>query len=323
MKKLTIMFLMLTAVLTLISCDNVQDTEATTLISGFTTDTASAEEASNSDVTITQGDDTYIPARHSEWSEFYDENHDGWLAACGIELKIWLEDNEDPIPMLTYSDAISVDISENGSFEGISVYDSTGEYIGRKEDLTSLASLTSGEYFIAINVIWQGDYIEAWDRYERSSSEYVFFSKVESSASNESSPSKDTVTITQGDNTYIPARFLISGSDYSEERNEFLYFDGMSFKIWLKQDHEPIPTLTYSADIHAVVEGNGSLTGVTVYDGEGEQLSSESDLTCLDALGVGEYIIGVRVVWQGDYIEAWDQYERSCSEYVFLLKIEK
>ncbi len=94
-----------------------------------------------------------------------------------------------------------------------------------------------------------------------------------------------------------------------------------------------LPTVEHysgeSVSVHVIAE-NDSVIGLKVCTPEGERIVVKSVSNVLDLLSAmnsltsveeGTYVVILTVVTQGDYIPEADAYERTCTEYAFLLKV--
>lgn len=83
---------------------------------------------------------------------------------------------------------------------------------------------------------------------------------------------------------------------------------------WINHDMSETPTVR-------IVESNDTLTRVSVYDKLAQPIADGADTAVLSTLEEGVYAVILTVVTQGDYIEEADAYERTCTEYAFILKM--
>jgi hypothetical protein len=94
-----------------------------------------------------------------------------------------------------------------------------------------------------------------------------------------------------------------------------------------------LPTVEHysgeSVSVHVIAE-NDSVIGLKVCTLEGERIVVKSVSNVLDLLSAmnsltsveeGTYVVILTVVTQGDYIEEAEAYERTCTEYAFILEV--
>ena len=70
-----------------------------------------------------------------------------------------------------------------------------------------------------------------------------------------------------------------------------------------------------------VIEDKDTLTRIYIYYEDHSIYADARDASVLSTLPEGSYIIVLRVETQGDYIKEADAYERTCTEYAFILEV--
>jgi hypothetical protein len=70
-----------------------------------------------------------------------------------------------------------------------------------------------------------------------------------------------------------------------------------------------------------VIEDKDTLTRIYIYYKDHSFCADARDASVLSTLPEGSYIIVLRVETQGDYIEEAEAYERTCTEYAFILEV--
>jgi hypothetical protein len=70
-----------------------------------------------------------------------------------------------------------------------------------------------------------------------------------------------------------------------------------------------------------VIEDKDTLTRIYIYYEDHSFCADARDASVLSTLPEGSYIIVLRVETQGDYIEEAEAYERTCTEYAFILEV--
>ena len=70
-----------------------------------------------------------------------------------------------------------------------------------------------------------------------------------------------------------------------------------------------------------VIEDKDTLTRIYIYYEDHSFYADARDASVLSTLPEGSYIIVLRVETQGDYIDEAEAYERTCTEYAFILEV--
>jgi len=125
-----------------------------------------------SPILVVSDDKTIVPLVKWLWSETWTET--GWLSADGLPLNNILPDIADRLPVVNFSDDFSVQYSENATFSGLSIYDENFERLYHNVDLSYLDKLGEGTYFVVIQVLKQGKYIDVENEYELHGYECAF-----------------------------------------------------------------------------------------------------------------------------------------------------
>jgi hypothetical protein len=123
---------------------------------------APAYDASSNDalVTVSSGERTVNPYLHFAYSA--DWTGDGFLCADGApvdgELKEWSEASF--LPEIVWSEDFTVTYADGVKFTHIIVFNEAREQQNHLYDLSDLAALSSGKYYIGVVVCQEGQYIE-------------------------------------------------------------------------------------------------------------------------------------------------------------------
>jgi hypothetical protein len=78
------------------------------------------------------------------------------------------------LSVVTYSDDFTIQYREDASFMYIAIYDDSFERLYNAVDLSYLNKLSSGTYYVSIDVRKQGRYIVSENEYEVSGIECAF-----------------------------------------------------------------------------------------------------------------------------------------------------
>ena len=124
-------------------------------------------------ILVTTNGETTAPFNHWLWSSQSWETL-GWLCADGYPLYMKLPEYADELPAITYSNDFAVQYKENVSFYGLSIFNDSFERLLYRGKISSLDDLSEGTYYISIQVIVLGKYIEKEDEYESQGYECVF-----------------------------------------------------------------------------------------------------------------------------------------------------
>ena len=113
-------------------------------------------------VTVSSGRASIHPLSGLVYTVFYDETSGCWLNGCGMGVSMYQEawkaagatSADAAIPCMTLDGAVSVQLSENGTVEGVSVVDlSDPSYQTVKTTLEGLQTLPAGEYDVTLRVV--------------------------------------------------------------------------------------------------------------------------------------------------------------------------
>lgn len=115
-------------------------------------------------ILVVSDEKTIVPLVKWLWSETWTEF--GWLSVDGISLNNKLPDIVDELPLVNFSDNFSVQYKENVSFSGLSIFNNNFERLYHNVDLSYLDKLAEGTYFVVIQVLEQGEYIDIENEYE-------------------------------------------------------------------------------------------------------------------------------------------------------------
>ncbi len=102
-----------------------------------------------------------------EWTEY------GWLNADNLRIRYELPERYKELPQITYGDDFEILYRDSVTYTSMSVFDDTFELRYRNQEPSILETLEPGTYYISIEVVEQGAYVEAEDEYETTGYECV------------------------------------------------------------------------------------------------------------------------------------------------------
>ena len=297
-------------------------------------------------VRVIHGDKTYFPTGYLLERTFYD-------AVVGDSTAIRYEGASGRLPELatdmvtatvTRGDSLSLYLAPYYDLKSVKVYrDLTLWHESYSDEALSLLSeWDAGDYYFIITAVFAGTG-------ETSVTEYPIHIKLVEEPEEETTPAGDV------GETPEPPRLTVStgwGSLYFGSKSHSReYHEG--YMLWTEQWYDggmisgdgfgaegqladilgELPTVEHysgeSVSVHVIAE-NDSVIGLKVCTPEGERIVVKSVSNVLDLLSAmnsltsveeGTYVVILTVVTQGDYIEEADAYERTCTEYAFILEV--
>ena len=310
----------------------------------------------NAPVRVIHGDKTYFPTGYLLEASYYDaelgqdvtKRYDG----ATYQLQALLSDMVTVIlpytGSITQEGALSLYLAPFYDLKEITVYDGDLNVLTKAqsdEPLEILCSWGAGDYYVIITAAFLGTG-------ETEITEFPIHIKVVEKTEQETE--EETYPNDDGE-TPEPPRLTVStgfGSlHFGNTSHSSEYHEG--YMLWTEQWHDggmvsgdgfgaegqladilgELPTVEHysgeSVSGHVIAE-NDSVIGLKVCTPEGERIVVKSVSNVLDLLSAmnsltsveeGTYVVILTVVTQGDYIEEAEAYERTCTEYAFVLKV--
>ena len=240
-----------------------------------------------------------------------------------------------PTAVMTRETEWDVYLSPQGTLQSVTAYDGSFRLMMTESDLEPLVSLPAwaeGDYYLVFTVSFP---------FEGGSMtlEYPFHIKLSEETEKETYPNDDG-------ETPEPPRLTVStgfgslhfgNASHSREYHEgymlwteqwydggMVSGDGFGATGQLSDISAGLPALRHYAgeEPHLrVIEDKDTLTRIYIYYEDHSFYADARDASVLFTLPEGSYIIVLRVETQGDYIEEAEAYERTCTEYAFILEV--
>ena len=299
----------------------------------------------NAPVRVIHGDKTYFPTGYlleetyfdAEKKEYVTKTYDGAEKILGQLVKDMMT------AAVERGDSLSLYLAPFYDLKGIKVYRDLSLWCeaDSEEPLTLLSEWDEGDYYVIITAVFLGTG-------ETSVTEFPIHIKIVEEPEEETYPNDDG-------ETPEPPRLTVStgfGSlHFGNTSHSSEYHEG--YMLWTEQWYDggmisgdgfgaegqladilgELPTVEHysgeSVSGHVIAE-NDSVIGLKVCTPEGERIVVKSVSNVLDLLSAmnsltsveeGTYVVILTVVTQGDYIPEADTYERTCTEYAFVLKV--
>ena len=240
-----------------------------------------------------------------------------------------------PTAVMTRETEWDVYLSPQGTLQSVTAYDGSFRLMMTEPDLEPLVSLPAwaeGDYYLVFTVSFP---------FEGGSMtlEYPFHIKLSEDTEKETYPNDDGETpepprLTVG--TGFGSLHFGNTSHSSEYHEGYMLWteqwydggmvsgDGFGATGQLSDISAGLPVLRHYAgeEPHLrVIEDKDTLTRIYIYYEDHSFYADARDASVLSTLPEGSYIIVLRVETQGDYIEEADAYERTCTEYAFILEV--
>ena len=258
-------------------------------------------------LTVKSGEDTITPYEHISSSKSWDAEEKVWTRAEIPKLKLLAIAEE--LPTLIYANDLRFDHVKQVTVRSISLYDSLRSQNSLGHELSVLETLHAGEYYVVIHAIKQGDYIREEKDYERSGYDFAFRLILPPVETDE-----PLCQITCGDTTITPYAHPLCSFDGAR------FDDSPTLVEMLRKGIElPLPTLTWTETAALSLNPNARDKGITVYDPTLEHLHDFSDISKLDSLPTGEYLVTVKVFEYYEYLPDIDRFTYSGYEMGFRL----
>ena len=293
----------------------------------------------NAPVRVIHGDKTYFPAGYLLQTSYYDaelkqeitKQYDGAEKILKELVKTL------PTATVTQGESLSLYLAPFYDLKSVKVYrDLTLWALSETEEpLTQLAEWDTGDYYFIITAAFMGTGATTVD-------EYPIHIRIVEEREEESTPEGDV------GETPEPPRLTVStdfGSlHFGNASHSSEYHEG--YMLWTEQWYDGgmvsgdgfgatgqlsdisagLPALRHYAGeepLLRVIEDKDTLTRIYIYYKDHSFCADARDALVLSTLPEGSYIIVLRVETQGDYIEEADAYERTCTEYAFILEVVK
>ena len=240
-----------------------------------------------------------------------------------------------PTAVMTRETEWDVYLSPQGTLQSVTAYDGSFRLMMTEPDLEPLVSLPAwaeGDYYLVFTVSFP---------FEGGSMtlEYPFHIKLSEDTEKETYPNDDGETpepprLTVG--TGFGSLHFGNTSHSSEYHEGYMLWteqwydggmvsgDGIGATGQLSDISAGLPALRHYAgeEPHLrVIEDKDTLTRIYIYYEDHSFYADAKDASVLSTLPEGSYIIVLRVETQGDYIDEADAYERTCTEYAFILEV--
>ncbi|MBP3667365.1 MAG: hypothetical protein J6K29_10010 [Clostridia bacterium] len=240
-----------------------------------------------------------------------------------------------PTAVMTRETEWDVYLSPQGTLQSVTAYDGSFRLMMTEPDLEPLVSLPAwaeGDYYLVFTVSFP---------FEGGSMtlEYPFHIKLSEDTEKETYPNDDGETpepprLTVG--TGFGSLHFGNTSHSSEYHEGYMLWteqwydggmvsgDGFGATGQLSDISAGLPVLRHYAgeEPHLrVIEDKDTLTRIYIYYEDHSFYADAKDASVLSTLPEGSYIIVLRVETQGDYIDEADAYERTCTEYAFILEV--
>ena len=297
-------------------------------------------------VRVIHGDKTYFPAGYLLQTSYYDaelkqeitKQHDG-------AEKILAELATDMVTAtVARGESLGLYLAPFYELKWVRVFDSTLRQLyemGYDSPLDTFSETEeAGDYYVIITAVFLGTG-------ETSVTEFPIHIKVVEER--ESTPAGDVGETPEPPRLTVGTGFgslHFGNTSHSREYHEgymlwteqwydggMVSGDGLGAEGQLADILGELPTVEHysgeSVSVHVIAE-NDSVTGLKVCTPEGERIVTESVSHVLDLLSAmnsltsmeeGTYVVILTVVTQGDYIEEAEAYERTCTEYAFILEV--
>lgn len=266
---------------------------------------------------------------------YYLEGNDGinsGYALTGMTASI-------PTAVMTRETDIDFYLAPQGTLQSVTAYDGSFRLMMTEPDLEPLVSLSAwaeGDYYFVFTVSFPFEGVSM-------TLEYPFHIKLVEKTEQETE--EETYPNDDGE-TPEPPRLTVStgfgslhfgNASHSSEYHEgymlwteqwydggMVSGDGLGATGQLSDISAGLPVLRHYAgeEPHLrVIEDKDTLTRIYIYYKDHSFYADAKDASVLSTLPEGSYIIVLRVETQGDYVEEAEAYERTCTEFAFILEV--
>ncbi len=293
----------------------------------------------NTPVRVIHGDKTYFPTGYLLEESYYDAELQKEVVKHYIGAESTLKELAKTLPTatVTQGESLSLYLAPFYDLKSVKVYrDLTLWALSETEEpLTQLSEWDTGDYYFIFTVSDNGTG-------KTTVSEFPIHIRV---VETEEVTEKETYPNDDGE-TPEPPRLTVStgfGSlHFGNASHSSEYHEG--YMLWTEQWYDGgmvsgdgfgatgqlsdisvgLPVLRHYAgeEPHLrVIEDKDTLTRIYIYYKDHSFCADARDASVLSTLPEGSYIIVLRVETQGDYIEEAEAYERTCTEYAFILEV--
>lgn len=230
-------------------------------------------------------------------------------------------------------------LSPQGTLQSVTAYDGSFRLMMTEPDLEPLVSLSAwaeGDYYFVFTVSFPFEGVSM-------TLEYPFHIKLvekteqeteEETYPNDVGETPEPPRLTVG--TGFGSLYFGNTSHSSEYHEGYMLWteqwydggmisgDGLGATGQLSDISAGLPVLRHYAGEEPflrVIEDKDTLTRIYIYYKNHSFCADARDASVLSTLPEGSYIIVLRVETQGDYIEEAEAYERTCTEYAFILEV--
>ncbi len=298
----------------------------------------------NAPVRVIHGDKTYFPAGYLLEESYYDAELKQEVVKKydGVEMILKELVKTLPTATVTQGESLSLYLAPFYDLKSVKVYrDLTLRAESETEEpLTQLSEWDTGDYYFIFTVSDNGTG-------KTTVSEFPIHIKLLEETEQETGEETEKETYPNDDGeTPEPPRLTVStgwGSLYFGSKSHSReYHEG--YMLWTEQWYDGgmvsgdgfgatgqlsdiaagLPVLRHYAgeEPHLrVIEDKDTLTRIYIYYEDHSFYADARDASVLSTLTEGSYVIVLRVETQGDYIEEAEAYERTCTEYAFILEV--
>lgn len=129
------------------------------------------------EIKVTDGTVSVVPYEHFAFGQRRVQSG-GWATVDGLFLDSILKDGSEAlknIPTLTKTENVSVELGENGELRHFDVYDLEYNLIEpSRKTIEDVNALSTGEWYIAVCVTWQGNYVPSAEKHETETYVHIF-----------------------------------------------------------------------------------------------------------------------------------------------------
>lgn len=295
-------------------------------------------------VRVIHGDKTYFPTGYPLEESYYDAELQKEVVKHYIGAESILKELAKTLPTATVTQgkSLSLYLAPFYDLKSVKVYrDLTLWALSETEEpLTQLAEWDTGDYYFIFTVSDNGTG-------KTTVSEFPIHIKLLEETEQETGEDTEKEAYPNDDGeTPEPPRLTVStgfgGLHFGNASHSSEYHEG--YMLWTEQWYDGgivsgdgfgatgqlsdisagLPVLRHYAgeEPHLrVIEDKDTLTRIYIYYKDHSVYADAKDASVLSTLPEGSYIIVLRVETQGDYIEEAEAYERTCTEYAFILEV--
>lgn len=293
----------------------------------------------NAPVRVIHGDKTYFPAGYPLEESYYDAELKQEVVKKydGVEMILKELVKTLPTATVTQGESLSLYLAPFYDLKSIKVYRDLTLWAESEteESLTQLAEWDTGDYYFIITAAFMGTGATTVD-------EYPIHIRIVEEREEESTPAGDVGETPEPPRLTVSTGFgslSFGNASHSREYHEgymlwteqwydggMVSGDGFGATGQLSDISAGLPVLRHYAGEEPylrVIEDKDTLTRIYIYYKDHSFCADARDALVLSTLPEGSYIIVLRVETQGDYIEEAEAYERTCTEYAFILEVVK